>query len=145
MPELKHIRVREAKARDIGLFKKLWLELLEEQAGKGSIIRPTEKTLTFYEALFDAYVSGRFDGIVLFVADSGVLMWGDSGSPIEFPSKAVTNWGIFADRADVFEELETAAKKWSLENDFAAVLHQRPVDKDDSTFAEIAYYEISND
>jgi hypothetical protein len=54
MPELKNIRVREAKTRDRGLFRKLWKKFMEEQAGKGELILPNEKNLDFYTSLFNS-------------------------------------------------------------------------------------------
>jgi hypothetical protein len=122
MPELKRIRVREAKARDIGLFKKLWGEMLEKQ---DSVI---ESDSGLYEDLFTAYTEGRLDGIVLFVADRGVLMWGSPVSPLKYPDNPVVAWGMYAfgDAAEAIEgALKEHARDWAKEN-YESLLVQVP-------------------
>jgi hypothetical protein len=121
VPELKKIRVREAKARDIGLFKKLWGEMLEKQ---DSVI---ENDSGLYEDLFNAYVDGKLNGVVLFVADKAVLMWGGHVSPLKYPNKPVVAWGMYA-TGDSAEAIEVALKKhaveWSKKNDYESLLVQ---------------------
>ena len=96
MAELKNIRVREAKERDLGLFRKLWMGLLEEQEAKGSTTKATKKTLAVFENIFQAYVEGKYEGIVLFIADKAVLMWGDSGVGIDYSKgKIASGWGTY--------------------------------------------------
>lgn len=83
MGEMKKIRVRKAKDGDHGLFKKLWQELNEAQFELGSTIIPNEQNLEAMLAMFEAIVSGEQDGVVLFVSDVAVLMWGEMGNPFE--------------------------------------------------------------
>lgn len=128
MSELKHIRVREAKIRDIGLLKKLWTKLLEKQKEEGSIIKVNEKTLNFYENLFNVYVTGEHEGLVIFVADKGVLMWGDPGSPLDLPGKLIMAWGVYIEPE--FEELIKKplfeyALNWLKEHKFTGILTEK--------------------
>lgn len=90
------IRVREAKLRDKGLFRKLWSQLLEDQYEKGSQVLPSENNLDIYEVIFEKYVSGEFPGVVLFVAEDAVLMWGHTGQEaLETKDKIATGWGTY--------------------------------------------------
>lgn len=91
------IRVREAKQRDKGLFRKLWKSYLKDQHKKGSDILPTAANLDKFELIFEKYVSGEFEGIVLFVADDAVLMWGSQGEPAFETNykKPATAWGTY--------------------------------------------------
>jgi hypothetical protein len=149
MPELKKIRVREAKARDIGLFKKLWLELLEKQHSEGSVVLAGDQTLAFYEALYTAYIDGRFEGVIFFVADKGVLMWGDSGSPLQYPGKTVTAWGHMAHDDKINEALLEAADTWAKEKGFEGIIAQTPVQVPPSDgftpFAALVYRVIDSE
>ena len=75
-------RVRAAKTGDRNLFKKLWLEYLTESYDtKDSEIQPDEFNIERYLLFFDLYVSERIPGVVLFIGDSAVLMWGGIGEP----------------------------------------------------------------
>jgi hypothetical protein len=126
VPELKKIRVREAKPRDIGLFKKLWAEHLEASAKAGSIIAATEKTLDVYVKLFNMYLAGDYEGVVLFVADKGVLMYGDAGAPLEHVhGRMVTDWGHYSTSGapeGLEDALQTHAQAWAVEHGFDGVL-----------------------
>jgi hypothetical protein len=98
MPELKKIRVREAKPRDKGLFKMLWQKFMEEQHKKGDLALPSEHNLGFYAELFDLYVSGEVDGVVLFVADQAVTMCGDPLSYLELRyGRQAYWWGMYVE------------------------------------------------
>ena len=126
MPELKKIRVREAKARDIGLFKKLFAGFLEKAAKEGSPVLASEKSLSMYESLFDVYLSpdSEYEGVILFVADVGVLMCGDAGIPLDHSGKPLTLWGIHvtADPPEaVREALQQRAMEWAKEHEFTGV------------------------
>jgi ribosomal protein S18 acetylase RimI-like enzyme len=87
MSELKHIRVREAKPRDIGLFKKLWSAYLKEQSELGNLVEASDFNLEVYANIFKMYIDPNheapLDGAVLFVADKGVIMWGSPGASLE--------------------------------------------------------------
>lgn len=141
MPQLKNIRVREAKDRDIGLFKKLWLELLVDQEKAGSVVRADEQTLSFYETLFNAYLNHNLPGTVLFVADKAVLMWGDSGSPLSYPEKTVTAWGHYVvpeSNPRIEEKLILTATEWAREQGFGGKLSQVSTD-DEAAFLHVKY------
>jgi len=90
--------IRHATADDRDLFLTLWREYLTELRGLGGEQLPTERTLGFYGALFDAYVSGRFEGVVLLAGDYGVLM---EGAVAEGPildtvyEPAAHSWGTY--------------------------------------------------
>jgi ribosomal protein S18 acetylase RimI-like enzyme len=86
MAELKKFRVRQAKPRDVGLFKSLWSRFLAEQEGLGSIIRGSERNLEIYTSVFSKYVNidpdtekPEYEGIVLFISEIAVVMAGDNG------------------------------------------------------------------
>lgn len=91
------IRVREAKPRDRGLFRKLWKEYLKDQVKKGGDILPTKNNLDKFEMIFDKYVNKELPGVVLFVADHAVAMFGSRGEEvfdinIEKPAQG---WGTY--------------------------------------------------
>lgn len=126
MSGVKKIRVREAKARDLGLFRKLWAEFLQDQAGKGAKVADSARSLRFFEKLFDIYAAGAFEGTVLLVADKGILMWGDAGSPVEYKDgKTAMAWGSYVvpveNEAAIYEALETKAIEVLLEQGFKGV------------------------
>jgi GNAT superfamily N-acetyltransferase len=100
MPELKRIRIREATPRDRGLFKKLWKKFLAESYEKGDVVLPTDSNVEFYASLFDQYTNPNvdFNGVVLFVADVAVLMFGDDGSPLELSiGNHIAGWGLYVE------------------------------------------------
>jgi len=83
MGALKRIRVRKARSEDIGLFRRLWKALMEEQYKAGSLVLPSDENLKVAEALFKAYVEEDLEGVVLFVSNVGILMYGDMASPYQ--------------------------------------------------------------
>lgn len=99
MPELKKIRVRDAKSRDVGLFRKLWAKYLKEQHKHGSLIIPDDHNLNVGVNLFNLYVGKELDGSVLFVSDVAVMMWGDMGSPyhLSVGDRVAYGWGIYVE------------------------------------------------
>lgn len=123
----KRIRVREAKLTDIGLFRKLWTMFLEQQVKDGSIVVPSARTMAAYERLFNVYVEKEYNGLVLFVADKGVLMYGDAVSPMECSlGRMVTSWGVFVvpgldDEKIRFAMLEYA-EEWATAQGFDGIL-----------------------
>ena len=75
-------RVRQAKPGDRNLFRKLWGDYLKEAyESKDSEVQPNDFNLDRYSFFFDLYVSGGVPGVVLFIGDSAVLMWGGIGEP----------------------------------------------------------------
>ena len=52
---IKNPRVRVAKPRDVGLFRKLWKLFLEEQKEMGGVILPNEQNLEIFTNLFKIY------------------------------------------------------------------------------------------
>ena len=104
MPDLKKIRVREAKPRDIGLFKKLWREFLIEQQQMGSVVvGDSDRNLEIFTNIFRMYVDpdvpedAKYDGIVLFISEVAVMMAGDPGTNIEMSiaHKPANVWGLY--------------------------------------------------
>jgi ribosomal protein S18 acetylase RimI-like enzyme len=102
MPALKKPRVREAKPRDIGLFRKLWKLYLEDQVEQGGVILPTEDNLEVYVNIFKMYVDedipedAQTDGVVLFIGEVAMIMWGDSDSVVETTmGKTAYAWGVY--------------------------------------------------
>lgn len=90
------VRVRKAKERDKGLFRKLWQRFMEDNFEMDGLILPTKNNLDVANFYFDKYVSGEAEGIVLFVANDAVLMWGDDLSPIETRlEKSAQGWGVY--------------------------------------------------
>ncbi len=100
MAELKKIRVRTATPRDRGLFKKLWKKLMIESFDQGDVVLPTDSNVEIYAQLFDKYTSPDFDlkGVVLFISDVAVLMWGDGDTPFELSAgRPITGWGLYVE------------------------------------------------
>lgn len=103
MSELKKARVRAAKARDVGLFKKLWMQYLEEQVKQGGLVIPSVDNVEVFANIFRMYIDkdnmpedARFDGVVLFIGEVAMLMWGDSGSTAETQmGKTAYAWGVY--------------------------------------------------
>ena len=134
MTGMKRIRVREAKPRDIGLFKKLWIKLLADQNSKGSLIKANDVNLDVATNLFKMYVdseiSGEFqrEGVVLFVSDVAVLMWGDMGPnfQLEIGDKIAYGWGIYIEPEHrgkgISDQLQAEAIKKLSEMGFDAML-----------------------
>lgn len=94
----KRIKIRRAKPGDLGLFKKLWKEYLsDEKLLSVGGVPPTDHNMEVFEHIFNAYVSGEFEGVVLFHAEDAVLMWGDPGGQI-FESnygRQAQGWGTY--------------------------------------------------
>jgi GNAT superfamily N-acetyltransferase len=78
-------KVRLAKPRDKGLFKKLWKELMEEEYKKGDpvTVLPTDKNLEIFCYLFDQYTSGTVPGFVLFWREDAMTMRGFNGTAFD--------------------------------------------------------------
>ncbi len=102
MPKMKTPRIREAKPRDIGLFKKLWKLYLEEQHAQGTVILPTAENLEVYVNIFKMYVDpdipeeAQQEGVVLFIGEVAMIMWGDADSVVETAlGKTACGWGVY--------------------------------------------------
>jgi len=104
----KKIRVREAKPRDLGLFRKLWVEFLKEQSEKGSFILNTEHNLRVYEAVFNLYTEKTIPGTVLFIAEDAVLMWGQAGK-----DELETDLGVIAQGWGTYIKADSRGKGYS--------------------------------
>lgn len=95
---VKKFRVREGKPRDKGLFRKLWKAFLKENSEQGHWILPNSGNLDVATFYFDKYVNKEAEGVVLFVAQNAVLMWGEDLSPITtIFEKAAQGWGTYVD------------------------------------------------
>jgi GNAT superfamily N-acetyltransferase len=97
MPELKKVRVREAKERDLGLFRKLWKAFLTEQRGRGAAMLPSSHNMEIFDALFNLYVVEKsFKGFILFVGEQAILMAGNPVSEFESSLGEVCyGWGAY--------------------------------------------------
>jgi GNAT superfamily N-acetyltransferase len=92
------IRIRRAKPEDKKLAMKLWAEYLGNEAliNAGGV-PPTEHNMEVFGNVFDAYVSGEHDGVVLLHAEDAILMWGDPGGQL-FESelgRQAQGWGVY--------------------------------------------------
>lgn len=122
-------KVRHAKAGDRNLFKKLWLEYLTESyESKDSEIKPSQKNLETYGLFFDLYVEKKLQGLVLFIGESAVLMWGSIGAtPFEMDTvHRAMGWGTFvkpdARRKGYSKLIRTEAAKLLKEMGFETVV-----------------------
>lgn len=90
-------RVRHAKPGDRNLFRKMWLDYLTESYGtKDSEIQPDDFNIDRYSLFFDLYVSGQLPGIVLFIGEAAVLMWGGIGEdPFHMDTKRALGFGTY--------------------------------------------------
>jgi ribosomal protein S18 acetylase RimI-like enzyme len=82
MEELKNIRVREAKPRDVGLFKKLWGEYLNDPENANLLVAWDETSQAAFERVFNNIVENE-EGFVFFVADKALMLvsyWEESVS-----------------------------------------------------------------
>jgi GNAT superfamily N-acetyltransferase len=119
------IRVRDARPRDIGLFRKLWIQYLNESIKAGALVTANDKTLATYEALFEHYVTGELPGIVLFVADKAVLVAGAPISSFDYTQPTAFGWGLYVEtdarRQGVATEMVKVAKEKLKERGFTVV------------------------
>lgn len=96
---MKQIKIRNAKKRDTGLFRKLWSAYLEECVEtKTGIVIPSKKNLDVFTQLFELYVNKQVEGVVYFVAQNAVLMWGGlPGDDFEtiYGKKGAQGWGDY--------------------------------------------------
>ena len=128
----KKIRIREAKPRDTGLFRKLWKAYLESNEKAGSAVCPTDKNIIGPEGLFARYVKdpsvegwvSPLDGVVLFVADYAIFMAGQAGTNIDYNCGKVANlWGVYVQPGkDVGDQLVAEGLKRLKEKGFDTVL-----------------------
>ena len=72
------IRVRDAKPRDLGLFRKLLSDSFSDEENAGLLVESSEETMVFFDELFKSAI------FVLFVADKGMLMVNETQSPATF-------------------------------------------------------------
>lgn len=69
---MKTIRVREAKPRDLGLFRKLQGEFFDDPENSGAVAQNNSE---FFDTLFHTLVESD-DGFILFVAEKGMIVVG---------------------------------------------------------------------
>lgn len=93
------IRVRNGKPRDLGLFLSMWRKYLENEYAQGSGVPATDENMEVYCDIFNLYVSGEEPGVVLFVAECAVFMFGTAGtSRLQSERDPVANgWGVYVD------------------------------------------------
>jgi len=124
MPELKKVRIREAKERDLGLFRKLWKAFLTEQRERGAAMLPNDHNMEMFDGLFNLYVVEKsFKGFILFVGEQAVLMAGNPGNIFETSLGEVAyGWGAYVAPEyrgkKIGKELYAAAKEKIMEMGF---------------------------
>jgi len=73
--------IRRAMMQDLGQFKQLWSEFLEDQAKRGDLVLANDHNLDIAVNVFRTYVSGDVLGLVQFLnvngKDVGVYMEGE--------------------------------------------------------------------
>jgi ribosomal protein S18 acetylase RimI-like enzyme len=121
MAEMKNIRVRDAKVRDIGLFRSLWSRCINELKDKDKFPSSSVKdSMEFFENLFNLYTESS-DGFVLFVADKGVLVAGKA----EAEKDTAQIFGVYVAPNDKSQEISKAllgeAKSRLEENKYSVV------------------------
>lgn len=91
------IRVRRAKPQDRKLFLKLYKEYLEELKDAHGSPLPSERNLEIIGRIFDSYVSGELDGVVLLVAQDAMVLHGEQGAPLFETNlgRIATGWGAY--------------------------------------------------
>ena len=87
-----------AKPSDRALFASLWRAYLTEMRSLGSEVRPTDRSMAFFMALFDAYTMGSRFGVCLLAGHEGVLLWGEGmeSYPLDTDfGRLAHGWGTF--------------------------------------------------
>jgi len=136
------VYIREAQIGDELVFNMLFLEYLEDQYKRGNDLVPDEKTMDFITGIFEQYVTGTLDGIVLLADEEAVLMWGEAGPPVvtNRHGRVAQGWGTYVRAGSrgvgLSSRLRTTAKLRLKEMGFDAVL--AAVLKDSSEAAVIS-------
>ena len=99
------MRVRKAKPQDRKLFLRLYKEYLEETVDTPGAILPTDENLILYGNIFDSYVSGELQGVVLLIAQDAFLIHGELG-----PAVFETNLGRVANGMGTYVREELRGK-----------------------------------
>lgn len=90
------VTVQPATQADVAAFRRLLVAHLREMRTKGSEIQPTDRTADFYCGLFDRYVGGGADGVVVMADDVGFSMAGDATLPLDSDfGKTAIGWGTY--------------------------------------------------
>jgi GNAT superfamily N-acetyltransferase len=125
--KVKTLRIRAAKERDIGLFIKLWKSYIVNEYAQGSGVPASEENMEVYRDIFNLYVSGEEKGVVLFVGECAVFMFGTAGtSRIQSERDPIANgWGVYVEPdhqgQGIAEALYKAAHKELKEMGFKTV------------------------
>jgi ribosomal protein S18 acetylase RimI-like enzyme len=119
------IRVRDAKPRDLGLFRKLLSDSFSDKENEGLLVIGDEKTIAFFDELFKSAIA------VFFVADKGMLMLSENLSPASFKVgklASVMASYVTPDARDqgIEEALLGAAVDRSKELDFGGITFSTP-------------------
>ena len=124
------MRVRDAKARDIGLFRKLQAEYFADPENEGLLVEPDERSAEFFDALFNTCVE-EDEGIALFVSDTGMLVASPLVTPTSLkPGRTANIWFAHVSEkardTGVEEALFAEVKKRLTELRFDAVMFSTP-------------------
>lgn len=112
---MKQIRVREARERDLGLFRKLQAEFAEDPENEGTLVKYEEENCEFFDALFNMYVDSSH-GFVLFVAEWGMIVVGALRSEAKFKMGDIANvWFAYVSQAGQKNGIEEALFEAAIE------------------------------
>jgi ribosomal protein S18 acetylase RimI-like enzyme len=100
------IRIGEARMQDKRKFFHLWKAFMQINEKQGSDILATDQSLRVYEAIFDAYVSGRVPGVALIAYDgkqacgallNGAPLWESPFDTADGPHSQ--GWGTYVEKS----------------------------------------------
>lgn len=119
------MKIRRATKDDWPAFAEMWKEFLTENLASGADMLPTDKTMKFYQDIFNSYDSGEVRGVALMADDAGVLLWGAPAAVLAFDTRNdpfAFGWGTYV-RPDhrgksLSTELRNTAKKILLDMEF---------------------------
>ncbi len=108
-------------------FMQMWDRFL---AGTESQFAATRKNLFFFSHLFDAYYTGKAEGVCLTdKKQNSVLLWGNAGGdgPLEFKrGRVASGWGVYVEpdyrRKGYASALRNAARPMLREKGFDGVI-----------------------
>jgi hypothetical protein len=92
------VDIRHATPEDRELFLSLWGEFAGDIRENGYELLWTDRTRDFFGRLFDSYVSGELDGVVLLAGADGALIWGEVSKEPPYDTafgRIAYSWGSY--------------------------------------------------
>lgn len=92
------LEIRRATPDDRELFLSLWGEFAGDIRENGYELLWTDRTRDFFGRLFDSYVSGELDGVVLLAGSDGALIWGEVSKEPPYDTafgRIAYSWGSY--------------------------------------------------